>query len=463
MFEAKIYRHRREHLRRQVQSGLILFLGNEESPMNYPANPYHFRQDSSFLYFFGLDSLGLAAVMDADSGRDMLFGDDIGIEDIIWMGYRPTLKERARQIGVPHVAPMKGLDALIGEAVRKKRKIHFLPPYRPEIVLKLKKLLGIRPHQAKQKASDELIRAVIDQRSVKIKEEIEQIEMALRTTCKMYMAAMKMARTGIYEREIVGRIDGIAIAEGEATAFPTILTINGHILHNHYHGNKLRRGKLLVIDSGAESPMHYASDITRTFPVGGHFSLKQRDIYEIVLKAQEMSIQSIRPGVLYRDIHIQAAKTIAAGLKEVGLMKGDIDEAVHQGAHAIFFPHGIGHMLGLDVHDMEDLGENFVGYNDRIQRSRQFGLAYLRMAKELKPGFVLTVEPGIYFIPALIRKWRREKKFLSFINFSHVDKYMDFGGIRIEDNILVTADGHRVLGKPILKKVKMIEEMMTHE
>lgn len=457
MFDSKIYVERRNRLREQVESGLLLFLGNEESPMNYPGNPFHFRQDSSFLYFFGLDSPSLAAVIDIDEGKDVIFGNDVSMEDIIWMGELPSVEERAALVGVTDSAPLDQLDQTIREAKNKGRMIHYLPPYRPENVLKIIKLLGIDQTAIKKQASKELIKAVVAQRSVKISQEVEQMEMAHEVTYDMYIAAMKMAKPGIYEREIVGRMEGIALASGCHMAFPTILTINGQILHNHYHGNTLIEGRLLVMDSGAESPMGYASDITRTVPVGGTFLPKQKEVYKIVLRAQETAILNIKPGEMFKDIHIQAATVIAAGLKELGLMKGDTDEAVDAGAHGLFFPHGLGHMIGLDVHDMEDLGEDYVGYNDTVRRSEQFGLAYLRMAKKLEPGHVMTVEPGIYFIPALIDQWAAEKKFESFIDYEKLKEYKDFGGIRIEDNVQVTEEGRRVLGKSIPKTVEEVE------
>jgi Xaa-Pro aminopeptidase len=308
-------------------------------------------------------------------------------------------------------------------------------------------------------ASKEFIQAVVAQRNVKIPEEIGQMELAHEVTYDMYIAAMKMAKSGVYEYEIVGKMDGIISASDCHVAFPIILTKNGQILHNHYHGNKLEQGNLLVMDSGSESPMNYASDITRTVPVGGKFTQKQKQIYEIVLQAQETAIQSIKPGTMFKDIHLQSASVIASGLKDVGLMKGDVDAAVQAGAHALFFPHGLGHMIGLDVHDMEDLGEDYVGYDQTVERSSQFGLAYLRLAKKLEPGNVVTVEPGIYFIPALIDQWASENKFDQFIDYTKVAEYRDFGGIRIEDDILVTQDGSQVLGKPIPKTVEEVEEI----
>ncbi len=460
MFDTKVYIKRRERLKTQIKSGIILFLGNEESPMNYLDNTYPFRQDSSFLYFLGLDIPGLAAVIDVEEDKEILFGEDVTMEDIIWMGSLPSLKERARMVGIKKTAPTVDLKETLKDIIKKGKKVHYLPPYRPEAALKIEELLGIHSDLAKDYASRYFIKAVVRQRSVKSKEEIEEIEKAHQITYEMHTTAMKMARPGIYEKEIVGKIEGIA-SSGGSLAFPTIFTINGQILHNHYHGNILKSGRLIVNDSGAESEMHYAADITRTFPVSGKFTQKQKEIYEIVLNAQLEAIRMIKPGIRYRDVHLRAAKRIATGLTELGLMKGDVSGAVKAGSHALFFPHGLGHMMGLDVHDMENLGEEFVGYNERIKRSEQFGLAYLRFARDLQPGFVMTVEPGIYFIPALIDKWIAEKKHRQFINYDKVNTYRDFGGVRIEDNVLVTKDGHRVLGKPIPKTIDDVEDIMT--
>ena len=462
MFDSKVYIQRRNRLKEQIKSGLIIFLGNEESPMNYSANPYHFRQDSTFLYFFGLDFPSLAAVIDVDEERDIVFGNDVGIEDIIWMGFQPSIKERAMQAGIEETMPLDKLEETVKTAVQKGKKVHFLPPYRPETVIKIGQLMD-RPDVVKDHSSEDLIKAVVEQRSVKIKEEVEEMEKALSVTHETYSVAMRMTKPGIYEREIAGKMEGIVLSHGYTIAFPTILTINGQILHNHYHGNILKEGQLLVIDSGAESSLHYASDITRTIPAGGKFSPKQKEIYEIVLNAQGSSIDAIKPGTKFRDIHLQVARIIADGMKELGLMKGDMDEALEAGAHALFFPHGLGHQIGLDVHDMENLGENYVGYDDKTKRSDKFGFAYLRFARELQPGFVMTVEPGIYFIPALIDKWKGENKFTQFINYEKIEEYRDFGGIRIEDDVLVTESGHRVLGMPIPKTIEDVEEITGKE
>jgi Xaa-Pro aminopeptidase len=461
MFDSKTYIQRRMLLKKALKSGLVLFLGHEESPMNYTANAYPFRQDSSFLYFFGLDTPGLAAVIDVEAGTDTIYGDDITLEDVIWMGDLPKLRERAAAAGVFVTAPLVKLEETIAEAKKKNRPVHYLPPYRPECLAKLSGLLGLPPQEIKAKVSSELIKAVVAQRSTKSKEEIAEMEKAHAVTYKMYIAAMTSVRPGIYESDIVGAIDGIALAHGVPTAFPTILSMNVHIFHNPHHDNKLQKGRLLVIDSGASSPLGYASDITRTLPVSGVFTQKQREVYEVVLKGQLQAIASIKPGVKYKDIHLSTARTMASGLKDLGLMKGDIEEAVAAGAHALFFPHGLGHMIGLDVHDMEGLGENHVGYDETVSRSSQFGLAYLRMARELRPGYVLTVEPGIYFIPALIDKWKGEKRLAAFIDYAAVENYRDFTGIRIEDNVLITKDGNRILGRSIPKKVADVERTMS--
>jgi len=457
VFDSKIYKQRRKKLREKLDKGLILFLGNQESPMNYPDNPYRFRQDSNFLYFFGLDSPGVAGLIDLEEDKDIIFGDDVDMEDIIWMGDQPLLKNRAEKVGLQTTMPYKKLPEVLNKALEKGRMIHYLPVYRKETLLTIENLLGIKSEKVNKYSSQELIKSVVEQRSKKIKPEIEEVEKALDITYEMHTTAMKMAVPGKYEREIAGAIEGIALSYGANISFPIILTINGQILHNHFHGNKLKKGQLMVNDSGAESMMHYSGDITRTVPVGGQFTKKQREIYEIVLNAQQTAIEATIPGRKYKDVHIKAVKVIASGLKELGVMKGDMDQAVKAGAHALFMPHGLGHMMGLDVHDMEDLGEDYVGYDKNTKRSDQFGLAYLRFGKKLEPGFVLTVEPGIYFIPALIDKWIKEKKFKEYIDYKKVEQYKDFGGIRIEDDILVTDKGQRVLGKPIPKTVEEVE------
>jgi Xaa-Pro aminopeptidase len=425
--------------------------------MNYPANTYHYRQDSNFLYYFGLDHEGFAGVIDIDNNRDIIFGNDVDMDDIIWMGPQPSVKDQAAKVGVSHTEALGSLEAFVRDAVSKGRKVHITKPYRGEVLIWLESLLGVHHSQVKDFVSDELIRGIVAMRSVKEPGEVAELEKAIDTAYLMHTTAMKMAMPGVVEQEIAGVIEGIALSHGGPVSFPVILSIDGQTLHNHYHGNTLREGRMMVIDAGCESALHYASDITRTVPVGGKFSQRQREIYEIVLKANVDSIAAMKPGAYYKEMHLLAAKTIATGLKDLGLMKGDPDEAVARGAHALFFPHGLGHQLGLDVHDMEGLGENNVGYDSTVARSNQFGLAFLRFARKLEPGFVLTNEPGIYFIPALIDQWKAEGKFAEFINYDKVETYKDFGGIRIEDDVLVTPDGHRVLGRPIPKTVSEVE------
>jgi Xaa-Pro aminopeptidase len=402
----------------------------------------------------------LAGIIDVEADRDILFGNDIGVDDIIWMGDQPLMRDRAVRVGITETLPLEKLKETIRDSLAKGKKVRILPPYRPENVLKLQSLLEIPADKLGDNVSEELVMAVVEQRSVKITEEIEQIELALDATHDMHTTAMRMAKPGVLESEIAGRIEGIALSYGGCVSFPVILTINGQILHNHYHGNTLEEGRLMVNDSGAETAMHYAGDITRTMPVGGRFSRKQEDVYNIVLNAQTTAIDSIHPGVMNKQVHLRAVTALAAGLSDLGLMRGDVEEAVTAGAHALFMPHGLGHMMGLDVHDMEDLGEKYVGYDKSVQRSDQFGLAFLRLAKELRPGYVLTVEPGIYFISALIDKWIKEDKHTEFIDFDRVNEYRDFGGIRIEDDVLVTEEGCSVLGKPIPKTVTELEEIV---
>jgi len=461
MFPVNVYVERRKLLKEQMQTGLILLLGNDESPMNYADNQYSFRQDSSFLYFFGLDFPGLAAVIDVDQGKEYVFGNDLTVDDIIWTGPQPALKERCQKVGVSEAATIDQLEVVLGKAAEGGRRIHFLPQYRPENVLKIERLLGIHPIVIKDKVSEELIKAVVAQRASKTDAEIEQIEAAIDVSFEMQTTAMKMSKPGVYEREVVGVMEGIALSRGSHLAFPTIFSIHGETLHNHYYGNRMKQGDIAVNDSGAESALHYASDITRTIPVGGGFSQRQKEIYTIVLDAQERAIKAVKTGIEFREVHRLACTALTSGLKNLGLVKGDVEEAVHAGAHTLFFQCGVGHMLGLDVHDMEGLGEDYVGYTDTIERNPEFGWKSLRLGRALEPGFVITVEPGIYFIPELIDRWQAEQKFLQYINYDMVEKYKDFGGVRIEDDILVTENGQRVLGKKIPKTIDEIEAISS--
>jgi Xaa-Pro aminopeptidase len=461
MFPVEIDIDRRGRLKEQIQSGLILFLGNEESPMNYPDNQYPFRQDSSFLYFFGLDCPSLAAIIDVDRDKEVIFGDDLMVDDIIWTGPQPVLSERSEAAGVGETAGLDKLQSTLEQAVQQGRDIHFLPQYRARNTLKIAKMLDIPPLRIQEYVSETLIRAVVAQRSIKSKQEISEIESALDISYEMQTAAMKMSKPGLYERQIAGAMEGIALSLGGRLSFPTIFSIHGETLHNHSHGNLMKAGDIAVNDSGAETSLGYASDITRTIPISGKFTQRQKEIYSIVLDALEQAIGAVKPGAEFRNVHRLACTALASGLKCLGLMRGDIDEAVNAGAHTLFFQCGLGHMLGLDVHDMEGLGEDYVGYTETIRRNPGFGWRSLRLGRELEAGFVITVEPGIYFIPELINRWKAENKNSQYINYDMVTKFEDFGGVRIEDDVLVTENGYRVLGKKIPKTLAEVEEMSS--
>lgn len=463
MFDKNTYIRRREKLKRKIKKGVILLPGNNFCPMNYTGNNYRFRQDSSFLYFFGLDSPGLIALIDVDNDKEILFGDDATMNDIIWMGDKVLLEEQAGKAGINSVSPYNGIADKLREAIAKSCTIHYLPPYRSENMIELNKLLDVPIDKQKEQASIDLIKAIVELRSVKEPQEIAELEKAIDTAYLMHTTAMKMAKPGVYEREIAGVIEGIALSAGVMTSFPVILTKNGEILHNHEHCNKLEDGDLMLVDAGCESPLHYATDHTRTTPVGGKFTPVQKEIYQIVLNAQIKAMRSIKPGVANFVIHRKACETIVLGLKDMGIMKGNVHEAVEQGAHTLFMPHGIGHMLGLDAHDMGNLDENIVGYDNETKEAKASKSSKLRLGKKLKENYVITVEPGIYFIPQLINQWENDNKLAGFINYKKVkSSFIDFGGIRIEDDILVTSNGYKVLGKPIPKSVEDIENVMNN-
>lgn len=458
LFEKSVYVARREALARKMGSGLLLFLGNNDSPMNYPANCYNFRQDSNFIYYFGLTAPSLAAIIDVDNNRTILFGDDFTIDDIIWVGDQPSISTLAAQVGISESMPMAKLQDYLDQNAS--RKVHFTKPYRFDHQITMANLLKKNVNEIKNFASIELHKAIISMRSIKEAREIEEMEKAADMAYNMHTTVMHNTKVGTTEHHLVGLADGVANGEGTGFSFPIILTQHGEIFHNTDHNVALQDGKLLLMDAGVEGLMNYCSDKTRTYPTNGKFTQKQKDIYEIVLKANMEGINLVKAGTPYRDIHFAAAEIVMQGLKDLGLMKGDVKEGVRLGAHALFFPHGLGHQLGLDVHDMEGLGEDYVGYNDEFKRSDIFGTCNLRMARHLEPGMVMTVEPGIYFIPKLIEMWRAEGHLADFINYDKLDSYLDFGGIRIEDDVLVTETGHRVLGKAIPKTVAELETVV---
>ncbi len=455
MFDINTYLNRRHNLRANIDSGIILLLGNDESPMNYADNVYRFRQDSTFLYYFALNRAGLVGIIDVDQNKHYLFGNDFNIDDFVFMGFQPELSELAEAVGVKETGTLAKLENYLKDAVAKGRSIHFLPPYRAENKIKLWHWLGINPKETQKAASVKLIKSVVAQREIKSNEELLEIEKAVNTTVDMHVAAMQMVRPGIMESDITAKVQEIAVKAGGNISFPVIATIHGETLHNNFYGNQLKEGNMFLLDCGAETAMGYAGDLSSTIPVSPAFTEHQKEVYEIVLKSHNSSIEMLKPGTPFKDIHFEASRIIVDGLKGLNLMKGDTEDAVQSGAHAMFFPCGLGHQMGLDIHDMEDLGEVYVGYDGK-PKSLQFGLKSLRMAKPLAPGIVMTIEPGIYFIPSLIDMWRAEKRFTDFINYDTLETYKEFGGIRNEENFVITKGGYKLLGK---KKPKTIEDV----
>ena len=450
LFTSSTYSERRRTLRSKVGSGLIVLFGHNEAPANYPANAYKFRQDSSFLYFFGQQRDGLVGVIDADSGCEWLIGDDIDIEDIIWTGFVPSVHDLAAEVGVGQSAPMAELGRLIDGARAKGQAIHFLPPCRHDIMIQIGDLLGIHPLQARAAASLTLIKAVVDMRAVKSADEIAEIERALAIGYDMHTTAMKACRPGVTEKYIAGLLEGIACSYGCKVSFNTILSMHGEIFHGDPSLRPLEAGRLMLVDAGAETVNNYCSDNTRVTPISGRFTSRQRDVYTIVEACHDLVIEKARPGIKWMDMHLDVCRLMTDRLKDLGLMRGNTDDAVAAGAHAMFLQHGLGHMMGMDVHDMEGLGQIYVGFDDEVRPSTQFGTDCLRCGRRIQPGWVLTDEPGIYFIPALIDKWRAEGLHKEFINYDLLETYKDFGGIRLEDDILITPTGCRVLGDRII-------------
>lgn len=446
MFAKETYIQRRALLKKNIGSGVLLFLGNDEQGLHYEDNTFRYRQDSTFLYYFGLSFAGLSAIIDIDEDKEIIFGDELTIDHIVWMGTQPTLKEKSGRVGITEVMPSAEIMNYLHKAVRKGQTVHYLPPYRAEHKLKLMEWLGIPP--ARQEGSVPFIRAIVAQRSYKSAEEVEEIEKACNVTADMHITAMKVLRSGMYEYEVVAEMNRVAESNNCELSFATIATVNGQTLHNHYHGNKVKPGDLFLIDAGAEVESGYAGDMSSTIPADKTFTPRQRAVYEIQNAMHLEAVKALRPGIPYMDVYDLSARVMVEGMKELGLMKGNAEDAVREGAHALFYPHGLGHMMGLDVHDMENLGEIWVGYNGQ-PKSTQFGRKSQRLAIPLEPGFVHTVEPGIYFIPELIDFWKGEKKFKDFINYDKVEEYRNFGGIRNEEDYLITETGARRLGKKI--------------
>lgn len=465
MFSKETYVNRRAELKQLVKSGIIIFFGNNESPANYPSNGYYpFRQDSSFLYYFGAQRDGLVGVIDIDNDIETLIGDDIDIDDIVWFGKVDSVHEMAEAAGVESSAPMKQLALICNNALRDKRTVHFLPPYRHDTMIQIFDLLGIHPSQQREQASLQLINAVVKMRSVKSQLEIDEIERGCVVGYKMHTTAMRLTKPGLTEKYIGGQVDGIAHSYGSMVSFATIFTQHGEIMHGAPSMDVLESGRLVLCDAGAETMEHYCSDNTRTYPVNGKFTQRQKEIYSIVEDCHDLTLQLAKPGVKYFDVHLGVCKLMTDRLKELGLMKGNTDDAVAAGAHAMFLPHGLGHMMGMDVHDMEGLGQIYVGFDEETRPNlEQFGTNCLRMGRRLQEGFVVTDEPGIYFIPALIDEWRQKGLFTDYINYDKLETYKDFGGIRIEDDVLITKDGCRFLGKDrIPYHIADVEEFMSH-
>lgn len=446
MFAKETYVQRRAQLKKNMGSGVLLFLGNDEQGLHYEDNTFRYRQDSTFLYYFGLSFAGLSAIIDIDEDKEIIFGDELTIDHIVWMGTQPTLKEKSERVGINETRPYGEVEEYLHKAIQNGRTVHYLPPYRAEHKLKLMDWLGIPP--ARQEGSIPFIRAIVAQRSYKSAEEIVEIEKACDVTADMHTTAMKVIRPGMYEYEVVAEMNRIAEMNNCQLSFATIATVNGQTLHNHYHGNKVKPGDLFLIDAGAEIELGYAGDMSSTVPADKTFTPKQRAVYEIQNAMHLAAVDALRPGIPYMEVYELTARTLVDGMKGLGLMKGNTEDAVREGAHALFYPHGLGHMMGLDVHDMENLGEVWVGY-DGQPKSTQFGRKSQRLARPLEPGFVLTVEPGVYFIPELMDKWQSEKKFMDFVNYDKLQEYRTFGGIRNEEDYLITADGARRLGKKI--------------
>jgi Xaa-Pro aminopeptidase len=461
MFADSVYIGRRQALREKLGSGLALIMGSVDAPINFAHNVHPFRQDSTFSYFFGVNRPGLAAVIDLDRGEDVMFGDELGLDDEVWLGSSATLADQCAAVAVSVVKPYAALQEVVAEAIRRGRDVRFLPPYRAETTLELSRLLGYRPEQVGIRASADLVRAVVSLREIKSEVEIAEIESSISIADEMHRTAMRLTKVGVVEREVVAGMRQVLGRYGVLEAYQPVFTKRGEILHNFNYGLRLEHGDLVVNDSGATSAMGYASDVTRTLPVSGRFSPRQRDLYELLLRVQAAGIDAIRPGVPFVDIHRLAALRMVEGMSEMGFFRGDPLEVVSSGAYAICFPHGLGHQLGLDVHDMESFGEDRVGYDDQFQRSKLFGMCSLRMAKCLNTGMVLTVEPGIYFIPALIRRWREERRHEQFIVYERFNEYLDFGGMRIEDEVLVTANGARIMGPGTPKTIADVEMVMA--
>lgn len=459
LFDKEVYKRRRAALKQKIGSGIILLPGNIESPMNYADNCYPFRQDSTFLYYFGLDVPGLTGIIDVDNNEELLFGREAEIEDVIWTGVLSSLHEMADHVGISLVFPPEEITKRLQNAIRSKQTVHILPAYRTENKILISDWLEVPVSMIDKYISEPLIKAVVAQREIKEDVEIAEIENAVSLSAEMHMAAMLFAKPGKFEYQVAAEMEKVALAANGRFSFPAIVTVNGQILHNHFRNNKLQKGEMVLSDAGAETTMHYAGDITRTFPAGKYFTTRQKEVYAIVLNAFEHALSLLKPGIEFIEVHRQACIKLIEGLKLLNIVTGDAEEAVEAGVHTLFFQCGLGHMMGLDVHDMENLGEQYVGYTESLRKSSAFGWKSLRLAKKLQQGFVITVEPGIYFIPELIDRWQAENRLKEFINYQQLAGFRSFGGIRIEDDFLITGAGARLLGKRLARNAEAIEDL----
>lgn len=458
MFTKETYIERRKKLKENVKNGIILICGNDLSPMNCEDNTYPFMQDSTFLYYFGLNRENLFGVIDIDNDKEYIFGNELTMDDIIWCGPQITLKEQCESVGIENLFSLEELEKFISAVQKEKRELHYIPQYRHSIIIKMAEWLNISPKDVNSRVSEKLCFAVADQRNIKTAEEIAELEKAVNVTRAMHLAAMEKIKPGMMEYEVAAILENTAKSQNCGLSFPTICSINGQTLHNHYHGNKIKEGDLLLIDAGARLESGYCGDMTTTHPVSGKFTENQKDMYNLLISMFDKAEELIKPGITYMAVHLAVCRVLAEGMAERKILKGNIDEIVEKGVHALFMPHGLGHMMGLDVHDMENIGEPIVGYNG-AEKSRQFGLSSLRLGRTLEPGFVFTVEPGIYFIPELIAKWKSENKFAEYINYDELEKYLDFGGMRYEGDYLVTETGNRRLGDTMPKYPDEIEKV----
>lgn len=455
LFSEETYVTRRAELCKSVGDGLLIFMGNDESPMNCKDNVYHFVQDSTFRYFFGLNLPELRATIDCATGEAVIYGNEYTLDDIIWVGENPTIQSLAEKVGINKVLPKSKFEGHL----KSHKKLHWLPAYRHNHILELSSFLSVYSHEITENVSEDFIRGIVNLRSYKSQDEVIQLEEAVNITRSMHLAAMQNVVEGKYEYEVVAEILKTLKSHNADLSYPVIFSVHGETLHNHYHGNLMTSGRLALNDSGAWNVAGYAGDITRTIPVNKKFTQQQKEIYKLVLNMEKSSIEMLKPGKKYKDIHIASNRIMLEGLSEIGLVSGNIDDMLEQGVGGLFMPHGLGHMIGMDVHDMENLGEDYVGYRPGLERSTQLGLKSLRLAKELEDGFVITVEPGIYFIPALIDKMKATKQFTDFIHYDKLEAYKEFGGIRIEDDVLITENGYKILGEYIPKEIDEIESI----